>query len=93
MSARSVPTVAIVSCTRRHAFELGPNLLSLATHAPGVDVHVFSDGPALAAINPCLDHFRQSLKLHLHSIEDLGAPLPDFDPSEPKVRVKRNVRL
>ena len=74
--------VAIVSCTRKHAFELGPNLLSLSRHCSGCHVHVFTDTPGREALSSCVEHFQKSLaRLELHSIDDLGAPMVDYDAS------------
>ena len=73
--------IAIVSCTRKHTYELGPNLLSLATHAPEAHVHLFADAPGRDALAPCLDHFKTRFKsLDVHDVAaDLGAPLIDYN--------------
>lgn len=74
--------IAIVSCTRRHIFELGPNLLSLSTHAPNAHVHLFTDVAGRSAISACLPHLRLLLRsLEVHDIEDLGGPMIDYNAS------------
>jgi hypothetical protein len=66
--------IAIVSCTRKHAHELGPNLLSLTTHAPHAHVHVFTDSPGMAALTGCADSLRARLaSLELHTIDELSS--------------------
>lgn len=78
--------IAIVSCTRKHVHELGPNLLSLATHAPTAHVHVFADDPGREALSGCLTHFRAAFKsFTLYSVDELSSrradALVDYDPS------------
>lgn len=74
--------IAIVSCTRRHGFELGPNLLSLSTHAPHAHVHLFTDAAGRSAISACVPHLRSLLgSLEVHDVEDLGGPMVDYNAS------------
>lgn len=77
----ATPVVAIVSCTRKHTYELVPALLSLATHAPRAHVHLFADQPGRDALAGCESHLHSILgSLSVHTIEELGAPMLDYDP-------------
>ena len=73
------PVIAIVSCTRKHASELGPVLLSLNKHSPGARVLLFIDEDNRRAISGCKGRLARSLRLEVVPVEALGAELPDYN--------------
>ena len=79
----SRPVVALVSCSKKHVSDLGPTLLSLASHAPaGTRVVLFADAVGRNAASACASHLFQPPALpplELLPIEALGATLPDYD--------------
>lgn len=73
--------IAMVTCSKRHIFELGPALLSLSTFAPNARVSVFADAVGQRALSRCSSVLNESLRLDLHPIEALGGPMLDFNAS------------
>ena len=75
--------VAMISCTRKHTYLLGPSLLSLSHALPsGTLFKLFTDKYGVLAIAPCtslLNH--SSLNLEVLPIEALGAHLLDYNAS------------
>lgn len=71
--------IALVTCTTKHVRELGPLLVSIAAHAPGARVVLFADAPGRRAVSACAGHFGAALALEVHSVDALGAALPDYN--------------
>ena len=79
--AQPAPTIALVSCSRKHIYEIGPNLLALSLAAPGARVLLYADAPGREVAADCLDYFRAHMDITVLPIDALGAPLPDYNES------------
>lgn len=84
--------IALVSCSRKHVYEIGPALLALSVAAPGSRVLLYADAPGREVAGDCLEHFRTSMDLRVLPIDALGGQLPDYSPTsgvQPKKQVSK----